>query len=225
MDIMQEQRTLDWHRARLGKFTASTIGELRGKPRKVGATFTDTAMTYLYGKAAERALDPALVADDDRFAEWLHLTFPSTAAMRYGTDHEAEAMTAYVLKTGNEVAVGGVAVADNLPNVLASPDGRIGAEGLVEIKCPTAARWMRFVDLVTDGAALLAEEPRYYWQVQTQLLCTGAQWCDWCAYSEHCGGKCHIVRIERDETLIAEITAKVIAADEVIAGMLAKVEA
>lgn len=231
-----EQRTLDWHRQRLGVFTASEIGNLKGKGKLKDDPWTETAKTYLYGKMAERMLDPAMVADDERFADYLWRTDSETRAMRYGTEHEAEARTAYELKTGNSVAEGGFVVATEFPLVAkdgsvetadisfiaASPDGRIGADGLLEIKCPAAASFARYCNCVHDGETLLSEKPLYYWQVQCQLLCTNTQWCDWCAYSADCGGDLLIVRIERDDALIEEMVKKAILADRFVNDAIAR---
>lgn len=222
-EAMITQRTPDWFRARLGKFTASEIGNLRGKPRKAGEVFTDTAKAYIYQKLGERLLDPAMVADDERFAEYLRRTTPVSRAMQYGTETEAEAVGLYSLQTGNEVAVGGYCALADAPYITASPDGRIGEDGLLEIKCPEIKTFAQYLVEVRDAAALLEAKPMYYWQVQCQLLCTGRAWCDWCAYSADCGGLAHIVRVGRDEALMAEMLDKARAANAMIEAEVARI--
>lgn len=216
MEQLVNQRTLDWHRARLGKFTASEIGNLRGKPRKAGEIFTDTAKGYIYQKLGERLLAPEMVSDDERFGEWVARTFPASRAMRYGTETEAEAIAHYAIEAGVEVLDGGCCDCDECPCIAASPDGRVGENGLVEIKCPEAKTFAQFCVEVRDAADLLAVKPLYAWQVQCQMLCTGAEWCDWVAYSADCGGRLHVVRIVRDEDIIAEMLEKAKAANALI---------
>jgi predicted phage-related endonuclease len=57
----------------------------------------------------------------------------------------------------------------------ASPDGLIGTEGLVEIKCPNTA---------THIETLLADSvpAKYVTQMQWQMACTGRIWCDFVSY-------------------------------------------
>ena len=59
----------------------------------------------------------------------------------------------------------------------ASPDGLIGDDGLLEIKCPNPATHIDYLRLP------VGECPKaYFWQVQGQMLATGRAWCDFVSY-------------------------------------------
>jgi len=75
----------------------------------------------------------------------------------------------------------------------ASPDGLIGEDGLLEIKCPLAHT---HVGYLREGVL----PPKYIPQVQGQLWVTGRQWCDFVSY--HPELKIMIVRVERDDSYI-----------------------
>jgi len=69
-------------------------------------------------------------------------TFKS-AAMEHGNETEPQARAFYELETGNDVAEVGF-----IPHPLiewsgASPDGLIGDDGLIEIKCPQPAKHIK----------------------------------------------------------------------------------
>jgi len=57
----------------------------------------------------------------------------------------------------------------------ASPDGLVGADGMLEIKCPNTATHL---DTLLEGK--IAE--KYVTQMMWQMACTGRQWCDFVSY-------------------------------------------
>jgi predicted phage-related endonuclease len=81
----------------------------------------------------------------------------------------------------------------------ASPDGLVGTDGLLEIKCPNSA---------THADTLLYGKPSgdYVLQMQWQLACTGRKWCDFVSYDprmpQHL--QLFIKRFERDDAKIAD---------------------
>jgi predicted phage-related endonuclease len=82
----------------------------------------------------------------------------------------------------------------------ASPDGLVGLDGLVEIKCPTAAN---HIDTLLSGKA----PSKYIPQMQWQMACTGAKWCDFVSYCPTVGDNLalFVVRVERDYEYIDEV--------------------
>jgi hypothetical protein len=52
-ELFTEQRTDEWHKQRMGKFTASRFGELMTNGRKKDEVLGQTAISYIYEKAAE----------------------------------------------------------------------------------------------------------------------------------------------------------------------------
>ena len=87
----------------------------------------------------------------------------------------------------------------------ASPDGLIGSDGLIEIKCPNTAT---HIDTLLTGAV----PQKYVLQMQTQMACTGRQWCDFVSYDPRMPAEMQswVKRVHRDDDLITEIEAETI---------------
>jgi len=169
------QRTDEWFKARLGVPTASSFHRI----------ITPT------GKSASGA--PAYI--DELIAEKLTgkgIEVPVTYAMQRGTDLEPKARENYEFIKDCEVTDVSLCLHDNV-EAGASPDGLIGEDGLLEIKCPLAHT---HVGYLREGVL----PPKYIPQVQGQLWVTGRQWCDFVSY--HPELKIMIVRVERDDSYI-----------------------
>ena len=171
-----------WHMARLGLPTASEFGRLvtpTGKP-------SAQADAYLHRLVAERLI--GMPVDNDTDSPW----------MTRGSAMEAEAVAFYELQRGEDTrAVGFVTTDDGLAG--ASPDRLVGDDGLLEIKCPSAAVHVGY---------LLEVEPRKYWpQLQGQLWVTGRAWVDFLSYCP--GLPPALVRYARDEEFIAKLAEAV----------------
>lgn len=183
-----DQRTDTWFAARLGRVTASRVHEIMatlkdGKPAAARANYmADIVLERLTGKRAEGF---------------------SNDAMDWGTQTEPQARAAYSAKTGELVTEVGFV---NHPTLMAgaSPDGLVGDDGLVEIKCPTSSTALE--TLFTQKIA-----KKYIDQMQWQLLVTGRAWCDFCSFDprlpEHL--QCYIQRVPRDNKRIAELETAV----------------
>jgi putative phage-type endonuclease len=155
-----EQRTNEWHLSRLGKLTASRFGDAI-ETLKNGAR-TSKSINYMYELLAERLTGQQ--AD-----------FYVNKAMAWGIEQETDARTAYELETKQSVIECGFIDVPNLPMCGASPDGLVGDDGLVEIKCPNSTTFIKWV--------LLDEiPPEHKAQMALQLLATGRKWCDFVAY-------------------------------------------
>lgn len=116
------------------------------------------------------------------------------SAMQYGMRYEEEARQAYWHWSGKpEIQPGGLWVHPQHDWLAASPDGLIGAVGLLEVKCP----------MIT----LPTEVPLHHdIQCRIQMACCQREWVDYFAW--FCDSHFH-QRIERDEVresiLIAEL--------------------
>ena len=92
----------------------------------------------------------------------------------------------------------------SVPMSGASPDGLVGEDGLVEIKCPTT---------VTHIDTLIGDEvpQKYIPQMQWQLACTGRQWCDFVSFDPRLPESLRMFlrRVHRDDALIGELQAQV----------------
>ncbi len=133
----------------------------------------------------------------------------TTTAMQWGKDTEPLARSAYCYETGRWVEE--VAFIDHprLDMAGASPDGIIYDTqhdvgktilGLVEIKCPNTATHIKFL---TGGDI----PKKYVWQMQWQMACIGAPWCDYVSFDPRMpeGLQIKIKRVEKDEALIAKL--------------------
>lgn len=185
-----DQGTAEWFAARLGKATASKVADIVAKTKS--------------GPSASRANYAAqLVAERLTGVPAEGFT---NAAMEWGVANEAAARDAYRLHTLNEVTEVGFVDHPTVPMSGASPDGLVGADGLVEIKCPNTA---------THIATLLgrAVPAKYVHQIQWQLACTGRKWCDFVSYDPRLpeGMALFVKRIDRSDDVIAELEAEVTA--------------
>jgi putative phage-type endonuclease len=185
-----QQRTEEWRRARLGRFTASRFSDLlteaKSKSDREAGRLSKTAESYVLGCIGEILTE--LPADEIE-----------TVAMKWGTEHEDDARTAYCLRADTEVEQVGFAVHPDLDYVGCSPDGLVGTDGLIEIKCPFTSR--------EHVRTLVSREipEQYVAQVHGQLWVTGRRWCDFVSYDPRVifdGAELAIVRVEMDEDVI-----------------------
>lgn len=130
--------------------------------------------------------------------------------MERGNALEPEARQYYELMTGSSVEQVGLCYRDTNRLVGASPDGLVGTDGLLEIKCPKASVMIGYM---LDNAL----PKKYIQQVQGQLWVTGRKWCDFMAYHPEFDAPM-IVRVEPDEKF-HEALAKLI--DKFVADMMA----
>lgn len=183
-----EQRTTEWHTARLGKVTASRVADVIAKT-KTG-----------YGASRANLMADLIV---ERLTGQPASTF-SNAHMEWGTEQEPHARAAYSARTGELVEEVGFVDHPSVANSGASPDGLVGDEGLVEFKCPATS---------THLDTLLAGEvpSKYIAQMQWQMACTGRKWCDFCSYDprlpEHL--RMFVKRVPRDDEYIKTLETEV----------------
>lgn len=154
-----EQLSDEWFAIRRGKVTASRLSDVTAKTRSGwGASRANYAAELI----AERLTGVTV----DRFRN---------AAMQHGVDTEPEARAAYEFMSGNTVTEIGFIDHPTIQMTGASPDGMVGDDGMLEIKCPQTAT---HIDTLLKGN--IAE--RYILQMQWQMACAGRQWCDFVSY-------------------------------------------
>ena len=160
-----EQRSDEWYRVRCGIVTASVVGRLV-TPKTVEVASNDESRGLTALLAAERVtghVDPTYVNAD----------------MWRGIEDEPRARDAYSEHYGVNVVECGFMLREEADWKLGySPDGLVGADGLIEVKCPRAK---------THLATIVGGEvPAYHMaQLQAGLLVTGRDWID---YVSFCGG-------------------------------------
>lgn len=182
------QGSPEWFAQRVGKVTASRLADVLAKIKT--------------GEAAARATYRAeLVAE-----RLTGKTAPSftNAAMQWGTDCEPLARAAYEAETGRIVVETGMVEHPTIQMTGASPDGLVDDDGLLEIKCPETKAHIE---------TLLARKPptKYVPQMMWQMACTGRAWVDFVSFDPRmpAGMQLFIVRVNRDEDLIAEYEEEV----------------
>jgi predicted phage-related endonuclease len=125
--------------------------------------------------------------------------------MAWGTETEPMARAAYEGAVGSLVIETGFVPHANIEMSGASPDGLVGDDGLVEIKCPMTA---------THIETLLGQSvpAKYVTQMQWQMACTGRKWCDFVSFDPRMPENMQIFvkRVGRDELLIASLETEVI---------------
>ena len=164
-----EQRTQEWFEARKGRITASSVGAILGHAPYATRDDVMRRMVREYHGAPEE--------------------FEGNIATEYGTRNEAGALTEYVMETGNEVKQIGFVTREDWAGC--SPDGLIGEDGGLEIKCPFGLRKDEAPAFKT-----LKEQPHYYDQIQFSLWVTGRKWWDFYQWSPN---GTMLERVEVDE--------------------------
>ena len=167
-----EQGSEAWFQARAGIPSASNLSKIittKGEPSK-------QAEKYMHTLAIE-----AVTGTKEE-------TYQS-AAMARGVEMEAEARALYEMINDVQVEEVGFCFKDERKLYGCSPDGLIGDDGLIEIKCPSACTHCEYL--------LKGKLPStYFQQVQMQLWVTGRKWCDFVSYFP--GVRPLIVRVEPD---------------------------
>lgn len=178
------QGSVEWLAVRAGKVTASRVADVVAKT-KTG--WGASRANYMAELIAERLTgEPA-----ERF---------TNAAMKWGTEQEPDARIAYEFRVDAEVVQVGFVPHPTIAMTGASPDGLVGDEGLVEIKCPnTATHIDTLISQTLPG--------KYVTQMMWQMACTGRQWCDFVSFDprmpEHM--RIFVKRVHRDDALIAAL--------------------
>lgn len=184
-----EQRTEEWLAARLGKVTASRVKDVMAKGR--GKEPSATRKNYMMELLCERLTGSR--------AEGF-----SSSAMLRGPELEPVARSAYEIAKGVMVDEVGLILHPSIDGFGASPDGLVGSDGLIEIKCPYTAT---HVGTLQSGR----HDSQYDWQMIAQMACTGRDWCDFVSFDDRLPEPLQYVcfRFDRDESRINEMEAEI----------------
>lgn len=139
------------------------------------------------------------------------------AAMREGTEQEPNARAAYAFERDVDVVMVGLVRHPALPGTHASPDGLVGEDGQIQIKCPQPATHL---DSLLGGSI----DGKYIKQMQWEMRCTGRQWCDFVSYNEMFPHemRLHIERVHRDDKMLAEMDKEIAEFLATLGGRLAQ---
>lgn len=177
-----KQGTDEWKALRLGKITASRISDVIAQVKNGEAA---SKAEYRIELVCERLTGK----ETDGY---------TNAHMERGIELEPFARAAYEVKQG--LFVEQVAFVDHptISNAGASPDGLVGSDGCIEIKCPMVKNHIK---TILDKKA----PSKYIPQMQWQMACTGRKWVDFVSYCPDLpeNMQIFIVRVNRDDEYIA----------------------
>jgi putative phage-type endonuclease len=179
-----DQRSVEWHQARLGHATGSRASDiLAGKD-------TQARKGYITQLVTERLTGQSQ-------------DFYTNSDMQRGIDVEPVARAAYQASHELVDEVGFI----KHPTILwfgASPDGLVGSDGLVEIKCPRSTTHLEYIQAKKPPA-------KYVPQMLAQLSCTGRKWVDFVSFDnrfpEHL--QLFVVRFEPSAEELEKFESKV----------------
>lgn len=182
------QGSAAWLEARSGKVTASRIAAAISTLKRGGERETAERRNYRIQLVAERLTGRA----EDNYV---------SPEMAWGTEYESQARSAYEIEAGVMVETVGLVLHPIWDFAGASPDGLIGEDGALEIKCPkttTHIKWM------LDGKVPEEHQLQCLWV----MICAERNWCEFVSYDPRLpeGLKLFKARMERDEERVSEVS-------------------
>jgi putative phage-type endonuclease len=179
---MIEQGSLEWKQLRCGKVTASRVADVVART-KTG--YGASRANYLAEIIAEQLTGVPVESYVN-------------AAMQWGKDTEPQARAAFEFFRDTSVELIDFVDHPTIPKAGASPDGTIGEDGLIEIKCPLTST---HIDTLL-GKTVPA---KYVTQIQWQLACTGRKYCEFVSFDPRMVThmQLFVQRVERDDQAIA----------------------
>ena len=186
-----QQGTDAWHAARIGFCSASRIADVMAKTKT--------------GYSASRDNYKAQLVTEILTGIPQGPDLSNNPAVQWGIQKESDARAAYELRKNVLVRECGFFRHPTIERSGASPDGLIGENGVLEIKCPESKTHIEY---------LKAKEPprKYLLQMMWQMECTGREFADFVSYDPRMPERLQllIVRVPRDDDLLETIRAEVI---------------
>lgn len=187
------QRSDEWFAFKLGKFGASDGQAVASNGKGLETLAFEKAAERLTGKRKESY---------------------TNGDMERGNELEEMARNSLELEYGKVITQVGLVELNGY--TIASPDGLVEEDGLVEIKCPSDTTFLRFMyDKKIDTS--------YVWQMQMQMYVSGRKWVDYALFNPNYDKSLIINRVERDEEAIAKLILGLQKGEELIKDILSKV--
>lgn len=183
------QGTDEWRRARAGSLGASVVHEAVARTKTGwGASRANRMATLVIERLTGEPID----------------TF-QTSAMLHGIETEPEARVAYEFYRNATVTEIGLVRHPSIAGTHASPDGLVGENGLLEIKCPQPAQHLNTL----MGEAI---PDKYVVQMQWQMRCCEREWTDFVSYNPAFPDpmRLFVQRVFRDDKRIGELEEMVV---------------
>ena len=195
----------EWFAARVGKITASRLGDIMRKTKWGESTYKakvrlELAIERITGKSAS--------------------SVTMNQAMRDGVEREPDARKLFEAVTQKEVALCGSFDHPTIVNTSASPDGLLrGENAVLEIKCPTHA---------THAKNLMSEKmpKNYEYQVQWQIACTESDFAYFASYHPDFPKDLRLkyVKVDKDDSIIKSLEEAVRQFDIEIEDLIIKIQ-
>lgn len=200
------QRSADWHALRAGRFTGSKFADLMARSKKDGKPLK-ARENLIWRVVVERMTGRAADSIDGYALAW-------------GRECEDYGLAAVEIETGETIERAGFLIHPKLTYAGISPDGLIGTDGGLELKCPkdSEVHLIRFLDGMPE---------EYYAQVQGAMWVTGRKWWLFASYDPRMceSHRLYLQKVERDDAFIARLEADVIAAEAEVVAKLAALRA
>lgn len=176
-----EQRSEEWLEARKKCVTGSSVGAILGvDPNRTRDDVLRDMVRAYHGAPRE---------------------FQGNIATQWGVTHEDEARMDFSFAVGEDVVPASFCVHSNIKWLGASPDGFVGDDAVLEIKCPFGLR-----DKEPPAPFKTAkDQPHYYAQMQVQMYVTDRTMCYFWQWTPH---DSKLEMVEYDSDYVAEIYPK-----------------
>lgn len=193
-----DQHDIDWLKMRTGCTTASRMHEIVARLTRKSANgekgdYKASRRSYMIELICERLTGRA---SETYVTDW----------MNRGIEDEMMARASYELETGQDVTNGGFYLHDSIEFFGASPDGRVGEKGLLELK---NLKPEKHYDILRGGEI----QEQFIWQMNAQLACAPER--EWVDYGSYCKEmlspklRLFIRRHYRDKERVAEVELEV----------------
>jgi hypothetical protein len=202
---MIAQRTPEWYKMRIGKFTASNFSNLLTRPADKNALLSKSALNCIEKAAAQLFYN--------KFYER-----PDNDATRWGLKHESKAILIFSERTGMQVKDIGYIEHPHLISVGATPDTQVIDTAqpnkliIAQIKCPYNSDYHTdYLNKISDTQSLKKKKPEYYWQIQGEIWVTGADHSYFVSFDPRMAGNdcLHYIKINRDNDAIVQLEATI----------------
>ena len=199
-----EQGSPEWLAIRLGLASASRFKDVLSEPKsktdKEAGVLSETSKTYMNSLIAEVITGEQAII--------------TGKALEWGSEYESCARVEYEFGSGVAVKEIGVCIHDNRM-IGASPDGFVGADGMIEIKCPYVSA--NHVKTVINGTPA-----EHMPQIQGNLWINGREWCDFISFDPRVKdeNRLFVERVYRDEAMVKRIESKTLAFAEKMQSVL-----
>jgi putative phage-type endonuclease len=183
--VDNNQLSPEWFAERVGLVTASRLNDVMSTLKSGGEAAT--RKNYRAQLVAERLTG----AKAESF---------TNSAMQWGTETEPLARASYAVLHDVDVTQVGFIKHPTIELTGASPDGLIGDDGLIEIKCPNTAT---HIDYLLAGVVPSDYKNQMLWQME----CTGRKWCDFVSYDPRLPEELalFVIRYEKDDDKLNEL--------------------